>query len=331
MTETASTKTTRKPPGLDELARMSRKRLKSCLVAQEQMQKAASTMSAMPRGEVVWAMLGAAHRKANKSFRAILDKEVVRAKIAAMTWARSVLDDPSTVILDSETTGLGAPVDFIEIAVIDRTGRTLFDSRLRPVAYVERPVSYVRGEDGTLDEVVGDPVRRPPLRSSEGALRVHGITEDDLRAAPSFPKMYPELLRILEGKQVIVYNAPYDADVWQQTVERYRLAPGDVDPESWGCAMRAFAGYEGEYRYERDQYQQTNPIPTSFRWQRLFGGHRALGDCRETLKLICKMAGRQVPEFGELPEVKPVPLSVLYAPPPPPAPPVEEDFDNIPF
>lgn len=296
-------------PALDRVSEHAKGRLRKIRGARQDMDDAFSRMGRVPHGEVVRAMLAAAHRETNASIDAVLKKERARARRAARAWAQDMLDDPDAVVLDAETTGLHEAVDFLELAVVDRAGNMLFDSRVRPVAYVERPVEYVRNDDGDPERRIGDPVRRPPVRCSEGALRVHGIRDEDLKAAPSFPQVYPDLLRALEGKRVVVYNASYDGGVWRQAVERYRLDPSGVDPDGWECAMKACAGHAGEFRHGHD-----DRIPESFAWQKLHGSHRALGDCRATLALVHGMAGREMPGLPAMPPVNPVPLRVLYPP-----------------
>jgi DNA polymerase III alpha subunit (gram-positive type) len=49
-------------------------------------------------------------------------------RIAAIEWARDLMISRDFVIFDSETTGLSSPVDFVQIAVVDPTGDTLFNS-----------------------------------------------------------------------------------------------------------------------------------------------------------------------------------------------------------
>ncbi len=171
---------------------------------------------------------------------------------ASIRWARSLLSEGDFVVLDSETTGLGNPVDFVEVGVVSGRGEVLFDSLMRPSCPVE-----------------------------PGASRVHGHTRESLAGERSFHELYPDLLDALWGKRVVVYNAPYDRRVWDAAVGRLgaRAAlAGELAP--WECAMRAFAAYVGE-RSKRGGYKS----------QKLVGGdHTALGDARATLRLIERMA-----------------------------------------
>ncbi len=170
----------------------------------------------------------------------------------AVRWARSLLSEGDFVVLDSETTGLGTPIDFVEVGVLSSRGEVLFDSPIKPSCPIE-----------------------------PGASRVHGRTAESLVDERRFHELYPDLLEALWGKRVVVYNAPYDRRVWDAAVGRLgaRAALAGGLP-SWECAMRAFAAYVGE-RSKRGGHRN----------QKLVGGdHTALGDARATLRLIERMA-----------------------------------------
>ena len=170
----------------------------------------------------------------------------------AVRWARSLLSVGNFVVLDSETTGLGTPIDFVEVGIVSCWGETLFDSPIKPSCPVE-----------------------------PGASRVHGRTTKSLSGERRFHELYPDLLEALWAKRVVVYNAPYDRRVWDAAVGRLgaRAAlSGELPP--WECAMRAYAAYVGE-RSKRGGYKN----------QKLVGGdHTALGDARAALRLIERMA-----------------------------------------
>ena len=156
------------------------------------------------------------------------------------------------MVLDSETTGLGNPIDFVEVGVVSGRGAPLFASLIEPSCTVDPRAS-----------------------------RVHGHTAESLAGERCFFEVYPDLLDALWAKRVVVYNAPYDRRVWDAAVRRLgaRAAlAGKLAP--WECAMRAFAAYVGE-RSKRGGYKS----------QKLPGGdHTAIGDARAALGLIERMA-----------------------------------------
>jgi DNA polymerase III subunit epsilon len=170
----------------------------------------------------------------------------------AIRWARSLVSGGEFVVLDSETTGLGNPIDFVEVGVLSSRGEPLFDSLMEPSCPVDPRAS-----------------------------QVHGHTAESLAGERRFFEVYPDLLDVLWAKRVVVYNASYDRRVWDAAVRRLgaRAAlAGELAP--WECAMRAFAAYVGE-RSKKGGYKS----------QKLSGGdHTAIGDARATLRLIEWMA-----------------------------------------
>jgi DNA polymerase III subunit epsilon len=173
-------------------------------------------------------------------------------RAGSVAWAKSLVESGEFCVLDSETTGLKPPVQFVEIAIVDAGARTLFEGTIKPTCRIE-----------------------------SGATRVHGYTTRNLAGSPPFWEVYPELLEVLWGKRVIVYNASYDRRVWDVAV-RSLGARGALAGElpRWECAMRRYAAYVGEPS-KRGGYRS----------QKLSGGdHSALGDALATLRLIEEMA-----------------------------------------
>jgi DNA polymerase-3 subunit epsilon len=174
-------------------------------------------------------------------------------RVAAIQWARDLMILRDFVIFDSETTGLSSPVDFVQIAVVDPVGETLFASLLKPSCRIE-----------------------PRARA------VHGHSAKSLSDAPHFSKVYPNLLEVLYKRRVIVFNASYDRRVWDTAV-RHLGARGALAGElpRWECAMRQYAKFVGEPAKRG----------VGYRLQKLPGGdHTALGDALATLHLIKGMA-----------------------------------------
>ncbi|PLS84041.1 MAG: hypothetical protein CYG60_20040 [Actinobacteria bacterium] len=139
-------------------------------------------------------------------------------RAGSVAWARGLVESGGFCVLDSETTGLKSPVQFVEVAIVDAGARTLFEGTVKP--------------DCPIDA---------------RATRVHGHTAKSLAESPSFREAYPDLLEALWGRRVVVYNASYDRRVWDEAV-RSLGARGALAGElpAWECAMRRYAAYVGE-------------------------------------------------------------------------------------
>jgi DNA polymerase III subunit epsilon len=123
-------------------------------------------------------------------------------------WAREVLADPKTVVLDTETTGLRGYV--VELSVYD-------------------------GKTFPINTLVN-----PEMPIEPGAQRVHGLTAEMLADAPVFGKVWPALESLLDDCRVIVWNAEFDRDVICRELDRLGL-PGIIG--RWECAMRHYSDW----------------------------------------------------------------------------------------
>jgi DNA polymerase-3 subunit epsilon len=160
--------------------------------------------------------------------------------------------------LDVETTGFDPQRDeVLEIGLLDDDGTVLLDTLVRPQH------------------------RRHWL----GAQAIHGIRPADVANAPTLPELRPRLIALLEGAEVIIYNAAFDgaflpAELGQAAAVR--------------CAMLAFAKAYGEW----------NPRHGSYRWHKLSlaaahigydwpgSAHRAIHDCQATRAVWHWLQGR---------------------------------------
>ncbi len=101
------------------------------------------------------------------------------------------------IVLDTETTGLSADSGdrIIEIGCVELLGRKLTGNNLHFYLNPERD-------------------------SHEDALKVHGISNEFLRDKPKFAEVADELLRYLEGAEVIIHNAAFDVGFLDRELER---------------------------------------------------------------------------------------------------------------
>jgi DNA polymerase-3 subunit epsilon len=106
------------------------------------------------------------------------------------------------IILDTETTGLDPKLGHrvIEIAAVELVDRRLTGS------YFHRYVN-------------------PERASDDGALEVHGLTEDFLRDKPKFGEIIQELLDFIRGAELVIHNAPFDTGFLNREFDLLSLKP----------------------------------------------------------------------------------------------------------
>ena len=91
------------------------------------------------------------------------------------------------IILDTETTGLSPNHGhrLIEIGCLEMVNRRM----------TKRRFHYYINPQRAIDE---------------GAVKVHGITQEFLKDKPTFDVIAEELFSFLEGAELIIHNAPFD-------------------------------------------------------------------------------------------------------------------------
>jgi DNA polymerase-3 subunit epsilon len=176
-------------------------------------------------------------------------------------WAEGILSEPELYcILDTETTGLEQDDEIVQIAVIEpEHGKVLFESLVKPQAQLRHK--------GWTD-----------------AERIHGISPDQVKDAPKFDQIWPELKAVIGNRKIIVYNRPYDASKIYETADSLGIREEVYNwfASRWAeCAMQQYAQFVGEW----------NPKFGNYKWQKLPGGdHSAKGDCLAVLQLLHTMA-----------------------------------------
>ncbi|TLN01773.1 3'-5' exonuclease, partial [bacterium] len=165
------------------------------------------------------------------------------------------------VYLDTETTGLDRDAEIVEIAVVDTHGEILVQSFVKP----SRPI--------------------PP-----DAAAIHGITDDMVQGAPSWPVLWQSLRGVINGHPLGLYNADYDLRLMQQSMTTYRLPWR----ESFDVVdvMKVYSDFRGEF----DAYRRGKKL---FRLEEagkffripLPNAHRAAADTLLTRAVFHCMAG----------------------------------------
>ena len=175
-----------------------------------------------------------------------------------------ILKTDDYVVLDTETTGVDSNSEIVSIAIINSRGQTLLHTRVKPF----------------------EPI---PL----GATNIHGITNEDVINAPRLP--YLEILNIINGKHVVVYNADYDSAMLYRSMKAGNFPFIDWNRIAmWHCAMKEFARIYGDWDYRRKAYAWKKLSKAAEYYNiPIVDAHDALADCLLTLEVCKAMIGNR--------------------------------------
>lgn len=181
-----------------------------------------------------------------------------------LTSFKSMIQRGEFVILDTETTGVDGKSEICQIAIVDGLGNVLIDTLIKPIG------------------------RIPSVATS-----IHGITNAMVANSPAWGDIVPQLVPMLDGRDVIAYNALFDRKMMHKSSEAAGLPKTDWKQFSrWWCAMEAFAEvygkvdrYSGKYRWQKlaTAAQYYNVTVTT--------AHTAVDDCITTLAVARAIAG----------------------------------------
>jgi DNA polymerase III subunit epsilon len=181
-------------------------------------------------------------------------------------WAQKMLS-ANVVFFDTETTGLSNDDEIVEIAIVDKTGKILLNSLVKPKQKI--PTS---------------------------AQKIHGITNNNVKNAPSWDELHIQVMDIFSNAEyVIAYNMVYDWRMLLQTVQGYDLEKnyqslGKIE-KKLHCAMHRFASFYGEWNeYFGDWTWQKLSTAAKYFDIEQKNAHRALDDTVTTLRLVEKLA-----------------------------------------
>ncbi len=175
-------------------------------------------------------------------------------KIAAQTAYGLLQND--FVILDVETTGLDMTARVVALAVIDRDGRELIDTLINPGRKIPRD-----------------------------ATAIHGISDADVRDAPTMATIAPQLESITALRPTYLYNEEFDLKMLYQHMGRMPVMLRHT------CVMKLY----GQFKGEKGSH--------GWKWHKLTTAcahlgirdvkqrpHSAMGDCLRTLAVLRGMA-----------------------------------------
>jgi DNA polymerase III alpha subunit (gram-positive type) len=185
-------------------------------------------------------------------------QSVNRQKI--IDYARSKISE-NPVYLDTETTGLEATDEIIEIAIIDTNGFVIYESFIRPTKIIPAAVTDI-----------------------------HHITNEMVQNSPTWEDQWLKIREILVNHAIGMYNAEFDLRMIQQTLAAHKIPL--QDKLNAFDVMKIYSDFEGNwdsarrrmkrYRLEDAGRNMGIPLPNS---------HRAVDDTKLTRALFHAIAG----------------------------------------
>ena len=173
-----------------------------------------------------------------------------RRRRAPVPGWRGLLERPDVLVVDTETTGLGARAEVVEIVAMDTTGAVRFEALAMPA--------------GDMPKAASD---------------VHGLTRDTLRAggARPWPEVWADLAPVLASAAVVLaWNADFDRRMLAQTNGRHGLAAPALP---WRDLL-------ADYRLLRPGQRAGLQAAVAREGATAGVAHRARGDCESVLAVM---------------------------------------------
>lgn len=110
------------------------------------------------------------------------------------------------IVLDTETTGLETSQGhrIIEIGCVELVNRRLTGQHYH---------QYIN----------------PQREIDQGAIEVHGITNEFLADKPTFDQVAKDFLEFVSGAELVIHNAPFDVGFINAELERLPASPGAIE------------------------------------------------------------------------------------------------------
>ena len=173
-------------------------------------------------------------------------------------WQK-LLNRHDVLILDTETTGVDATAEVVQVAVIDTTGKKIFNELVLPI--------------GTIPEQ---------------ASKIHGLTKEYLEQSGAkhwshhnnkFSKL------VSEAEMVLVYNLDFDSRILQQTCKHQHLT---YQLFNGRCIMLDYAAYRQVPDYWRSgwKWHKLNAAAKFENATQQGDVHSAFTDCEIVLDLM---------------------------------------------
>lgn len=179
------------------------------------------------------------------------------------------LDELPAMIVDTETTGLEVNTDrIVSFGGVCAHGTRLFKSRM-------------------IDDLIDPGVPIPPVSTA-----IHGITDEMVEGARSFPEVYADFQRMARGRVIVGHNIPFDLTIIRQECARHGRPWEDlvfIDTMRLASLLNPTLG-----QFDLETLADIYHID-------VHGRHTALGDAMVTAELFFRMMPRlQMQGFATL-------------------------------
>jgi len=129
-----------------------------------------------------------------------------------------------------------------------------------------------------------DPAKPMPA----AAFAIHGISDEDVRGAPSFASLALSLLALASGAILVAHNAPFDLSFLREELARAELSARFAPRGVFDTRLLAKRAFPGEQSYSLANLARAFGLEAG-------SAHRALDDARTCMGLFLLCAPRLAP------------------------------------
>ncbi|MFC4559062.1 3'-5' exonuclease [Virgibacillus kekensis] len=134
----------------------------------------------------------------------------------------------------------------------------------------------VADQTGIIDEFYS--LINPMMHFSSFNTRIHGIREEDVEDAPTFPEIWPKLKDYLSRKIVVAHNASFDMSVIRNTLDYFNISYPEME---YLCTVNISKQvWPDLMNHKLNTVANHHGIP--------FEHHHALEDARVAAKILLK-------------------------------------------
>lgn len=188
------------------------------------------------------------NEKADKKRRKSTDK--ITQEIADRIDEYLLNGDPTIpLFLDTETTGLGAKDEVIEIAIVDINNTVIIDTLI----YTKRDISY-------------------------DAYKVNNIKKSDIESMPKFKEIQNQISKLIKDRDLYIFNADFDIEKMKNSATN----TFNLEPRSTNCLM-----YLAMKKFSQHYYMSLANSCKHLGVD--CGNHRALSDTLASIRLYRAM------------------------------------------